>query len=41
MKRTFFFAMPADIVPVLKRFEANAPEQSPAQFDLKLPSVLA
>lgn len=25
MKRTFFFATPADIVPVLRRFEANAP----------------
>lgn len=25
MKRVFFFATPADIVPVLSRFEANAP----------------
>jgi hypothetical protein len=25
MKRTLFFATPADIVPVLRRFEANAP----------------
>lgn len=25
MKRIFFFATPADIVPVLNRFEANAP----------------
>lgn len=25
MKRIFFFATPADIIPVLKRFEANAP----------------
>ena len=38
MKRIFFFATPADIVPVLKRFEGNAPLKFVDMEDVTTPN---
>ena len=39
MKRIFFFATPADIVPVLNRFEAKAPLKFVEMGNLTTPNI--